>query len=358
MYQVLGGDLAQAGPSTQRTTAPKIKRVPPIVAKLPNIRTSDIEQIKAQCKNVVNFEYARNGLRIKTTTAADHLKISQMLRNAGVEFYTYHPNLGQNIKYVMRGLPPSTTCEEVSMGLSQQGVVVSHVRQVKRSVTDETNQKVTKLLPLLVVSIIKAEQNIQNLKKVVGINHFSIRFEDFKASNRLMQCFKCQSFGHKAEFWNLKQKCVKCAGLHNTRECTKPIEQHPKCVNCNGEHPANYRGCPTAQKFKGKARGVTRTPGQAQRQTQPPAPRISSRRELPSLPQRPSVVQESPSAPISESAGDPKDLIQMVTSGSLTKYIKKFKALMTEVMRQPDKAGKLLTLGLGIAALLDDGQED
>jgi len=51
-------------------------------------------------------------------------------------------------------------------------------------------------------------------------------------------------------------------------------------------------------------------------------------------------------------------LIQMVTSGSLTKYIKKFKALMTEVMRQPDKAGKLLTLGLGIAALLDDGQED
>ena len=204
MYQVLGGDLAQAGPSTQSTTAPKIKRVPPIVAKLPNIRTSDIEQIKAQCKNVVNFEYARNGLRIKTTTAADHLKISQMLRNAGVEFNTYDPNPGQNIKYVMRGLPPSTTCEEVTMGLSQQGVVVSHVRQAKRSVTDENNQKATKLLPLWVVSIIKAEQNIQNLKKIVVINHFSIRFEDFKASNRLMQCFKCQNFGHKAEFCNLK----------------------------------------------------------------------------------------------------------------------------------------------------------
>ena len=117
------------------------------MAKLPNINTSDIEQIKAQCKNVVTFEYARNSLRIKTTTAADHLKISQMLRHAGVEFYTYDPNPGQYIKYVLRGLPPSTTCEEVTMGLSQQGVVVSHVRQDKRSVTDETNQKVTRLLP-------------------------------------------------------------------------------------------------------------------------------------------------------------------------------------------------------------------
>ena len=165
MFNVLGGDLAQAGPSTQSTAAPKTKKVPPLIAKLPNVSTSDIHQIKSQCKSVVTFEYARNCLSIKTTTAADHMKISQMLRDAGVEFYTYDPNPGQNIKYVLRGLPPSATCEEVTIGLSQQGVVISHVRQVKRSVTDETNQMVTRLLPLWVVSIKRQTRISKILRK-------------------------------------------------------------------------------------------------------------------------------------------------------------------------------------------------
>ena len=68
-------------------------------------------------------------------------------------------------------------------------------------------------------------------------------------------------------------------------------------------------------------------------------------------------MQETPAASTSESAGDLKELIQMVTSGSLTKYIKKFKALMEEVMKQLDKTSRLLTLGLGIIELIDS-QED
>ena len=46
-----------------------------------------------------------------------------------------------------------------------------------------------------------------------------------------------------------------------------------------------------------------------------------------------------------------------ITTGSLSKYIKKFKLLMAEVIRQPDKASKILTLGAGIIDLLD-GEED
>ena len=38
-------------------------------------------------------------------------------------------------------------------------------------------------------------------------------------------------------------------------------------------------------------------------------------------------------------------------------YIKKFKLLMAKVMRQPEKASKILTLGAGIIDLLD-GEED
>ena len=39
-------------------------------------------------------------------------------------------------------------------------------------------------------------------------------------------------------------RCVKCAGLHATSECTrKEKSKDVKCALCEGNHPANYKGC-------------------------------------------------------------------------------------------------------------------
>ena len=37
---------------------------------------------------------------------------------------------------------------------------------------------------------------------------------------------------------------MKCDQQHATKDCTKPAGSPPKCVNCGGEHPANYTRCP------------------------------------------------------------------------------------------------------------------
>ena len=47
-------------------------------------------------------------------------------------------------------------------------------------------------------------------------------------------------------------------------------------------------------------------------------------------------------------------MIQWITIGSLSKYLKKFKVLMANVKSQKDNASKLLTLGLGIMYLLNE----
>ena len=161
----------------------------------------------------------------------------------------------------MRGLPPSATPEEIKSGLNSAGAPVCHIRQVKRNVVDEDNQKLSMPLPIWVISMPINEEAVHKLKSVTGLFDFRIRFEDFKFRNGTFQCFGCQNIGHKAEFCNLKTQCVKCAGLHNTWDCQKTRNTPAKCVNCEGEHPDNYRGCPIAQKFKEKARsGATRTP--------------------------------------------------------------------------------------------------
>ncbi|XP_037298964.1 flocculation protein FLO11-like [Manduca sexta] len=56
------------------------------------------------------------------------------------------------------------------------------------------------------------------------------------------------------------QTCVKCLGEHGTSECPRPKDrtqctEPPSCTNCRQSgHPANYRGCPRAPKYKSNYR--------------------------------------------------------------------------------------------------------
>ena len=68
--------------------------------------------------------------------------------------------------------------------------------------------------------------------------------EDFKTTPSILQCFMCQSFGHKALNCTKKEKCVVCGEAHSHKNCPNKEKRKPKCANCRGPHVANYRGCP------------------------------------------------------------------------------------------------------------------
>lgn len=63
-------------------------------------------------------------------------------------------------------------------------------------------------------------------------------------------------------------RCVKCLGNHYYKECPKQANTPPKCVNCKGDHPANFRGC---SYFKKPDRNETR-----QRQRRPVDPNLDN----------------------------------------------------------------------------------
>ena len=110
--------------------------------------------------------------------------------------------------------------------------------------------RVVTLLPMWVITVPKNPDNIGKLKNLTGILNFVVRVQDYKSSDRIVQCFKRQNFGHKAQFCRIKDRCVKCAGDHNTRVCTKDAAHPAWCVNCGGQHSANFQGCPEAQRYK------------------------------------------------------------------------------------------------------------
>ena len=166
--------------------------MPPIVARFQKVDTATVNSIKAQTSGQVTFEYAASGLKIRTSNAADHQSVVRYLDGRGVEFYTFDPNPGQMVKYILRGLPPSTECEEIMAGVREKDVEVSHARQIKRNILEDGVRVVT-LLPMWVITIPKKPDNINTLKQLTGILNFVIRIQDYKSSDRIMQCFKCQN---------------------------------------------------------------------------------------------------------------------------------------------------------------------
>ena len=58
------------------------------------------------------------------------------------------------------------------------------------------------------------------------------RVEEFKTTPSILQCYKCQGFGHKAHNCTKNQKGVVCGGSHSHKNCQNIEKRNPKCANC------------------------------------------------------------------------------------------------------------------------------
>lgn len=82
------------------------------------------------------------------------------------------------------------------------------------------------------------------MKNLKYINHQSIIIEEPRKRKSIVQCQKCQQYGHSKNYCMRPYRCVKCAQGHRTADCPKTDRNTPaKCALCLGAHPSNYKGC-------------------------------------------------------------------------------------------------------------------
>lgn len=163
-------------------------------------------------------------------------KLLKDLRSNNITFYTYQLKSERAYKVVIRNLQYSTNIDEIKKALTEAGHEVRNVVNIRHWRTKEP-------LPLFYVDLEPRENN-KSIYEMKSLLHTIIRVEAPRPHQEVVQCKRCQRYGHTNTYCTLPEVCVKCGGEHDNRTCKKQPNSPPKCGLCGGAHTANYKGCP------------------------------------------------------------------------------------------------------------------
>ncbi|XP_037942832.1 uncharacterized protein LOC119675697 [Teleopsis dalmanni] len=110
-----------------------------------------------------------------------------------------------------------------------------------------------KPLPLFFVGL-KPSDKVKTIYNCTDLLHTKISIEAPKKKRELPQCTRCQRYGHTKHFCNHMPRCVKCPENHLSSDCPRKSPGNDVwCVLCEGNHPANYKGCTVYKQLQKKA---------------------------------------------------------------------------------------------------------
>lgn len=241
--------------NTQKLKPPKVsswanKKPPPIyvadikeIGKVTNL--AEENQIKPTVA-IMN----KNRTKINVDTSDEFRKLSSLLNTNNIQHHTYENKQERNIRVMIKGIPPEMPETNVKASL-EVALDADNVR-VTRKLDKKTKEKLS-------MCHVEFPQNT-DIKKIYNLTEldqiYKIRVEPVRSSKLIVQCKRCQEFGHTKNFCGKEPKCVKCGKNHDTKTCTKPNDPKfpPHCANClvenvkpkDAQHTANWRLCPVA----------------------------------------------------------------------------------------------------------------
>jgi hypothetical protein len=161
-----------------------------------------------------------------------------------------------------------------------------------------------------------------------------IAVEAPRKKNYIVQCTRCQSYGHTKSYCSRPYVCVKCGGKHNSTLCTKDPAAPATCALCGGEHPASYKGCIIYKNLQ-QARSKTPRPihpTAAQTSTCPV--NITDTSHFPPLPckSHPVPAPEPPPIPYCHVVTHHQQPV--TTTEKLSIFLTEFKSMLNQLIQQ------------------------
>jgi len=175
-----------------------------------------------------------NIIKVTPHTTDTYRKLIHHARETRIVHHTYQIKQDRAYRIVIRGLHHSIPPSDISEELNRKGHKVRNIINFKHRFSKER-------LPLFFVDL-EPQNNNKDIFKLDFLQHCKIRIESPRHKHTIIQCTRCQDYGHSKSYCTRPFNCVKCSGPHDTTTCKKTRETPAKCVLCNGNHPANYKG--------------------------------------------------------------------------------------------------------------------
>ncbi|GFY47188.1 nucleic-acid-binding protein from transposon X-element [Trichonephila inaurata madagascariensis] len=221
-----------------RTSTPRPRHRPPPPITIDNVEHT--AQLLKRLQNLTNQKLQGRvigrGLRVYPETPAAYHQIRNLSDNEKLEAFTHELSENKEIKVVIRGMPTDMPVDEIMEDLASLFIKPSECRIM-------TNKKTGLPMPLFLLSLPMTDDN-KNIYHISELCNMKIKVEQLNKNTGPVQCFRCQGFFLSSRFCTRNPKCVKCGKPHLTRDCKKTAEEEPTCCHCQGNHPANFLGCP------------------------------------------------------------------------------------------------------------------
>lgn len=235
----------------------KHEKMPPI-----NVFVDDTKQIinviKYTC-NITNFSAKRihnTKSSIQLYSRPDYDKVLHKLKSCNVQLFTYTPKPDKTKTFVLKGLGHSDTTDEIKEALMEEiSNKKSNINIIK--VSRFSSAENPKQIPFFIIQT-SHESSSKDIFNIKYLLYRKVTFEKLIKPD-IMQCYRCQRYGHVSTQCNMQYRCVKCGKSdHLPGKCLLEIDSGRDelyCVQCKTKgHPASFRGCPKYKELIKKIR--------------------------------------------------------------------------------------------------------
>lgn len=251
--------MGDAANLTNETGKKKVPTPPPIFVQGVNNFSMMVRKVS---QYIGNEEFSTKALanmvvKIQVCSTDSYRKLVKEFRSNNIAFYTYQLKTERAFKVVIRHLHHSIHPNEIKTALDEEGYEVRNVMNIRHGRTKDP-------LPLFFVELEPNEKS-RSIYQLKSLLHTKIQVESPKPRRVIVQCMRCQQYGHSKTYCTLPPVCVKCGEGHDNRECKKAPDADPTCGLCGGKHTANYKGCPVYQQLSRspqKSKAAPRTTAQ------------------------------------------------------------------------------------------------
>lgn len=286
-------------------------------------RIRDVAEEEQYCtKSLTN-----NVIKIICTTPETYRKLVRYFTDNNIYYHTYQLKEERAYRVVIKYLHHSTNTEDIKQELYKLGHKVRNIINAQHRTTKEP-------LNIFFVDIEPADNN-KEIYSIKALQNKIIQIEPPRViKNSIIQCTRCQQYGHTKSYCNKPYVCVKCGGSHNTTDCKKSKETPAKCALCGGSHPANYKGC---VHYHNLIKGNNKIKNNTQRTIIPPVNTNTYRNNI----QHNSITQQQ----MSYADASKMNTNQVEdTANTLTKFLEEFKGIFNQLLQQNSMVLNMLTM--------------